>query len=71
MNEVLDTTTKSLDNQRRIRSLTIKQINQKLLQAYGVPEGIKKQADAEDKRLTIYRLLEGLAEKLKADRRLV
>jgi hypothetical protein len=70
MNEVLETATKSFDNQRRIRSLTIKQINQKLLQAYGVPEGIQKQADAEDKRLTIYRLQEGLAEKLAADKRL-
>ena len=70
MNEVLDTAAKSLDNQRRIRSLTIKQINQKLLQAYGVPEGIQKQADTEDKRLTIYRLQEGLAEKLAADKRL-
>jgi hypothetical protein len=55
MNEVLDTAAKSLDNQHRIRSLTIKQINQELLQAYGVPEGIQKQADAEDKRLIIYR----------------
>ena len=69
INEVLGSTSKSLDNQRRIRSITIKQINQKLFEAYGVKEGIEKQSDVEDKRLSIYNLQESLAERLKKDGR--
>jgi hypothetical protein len=71
INEVLGSASKSLDNQRRIRSITIKQINQKLFEAYGVKEGIEKQSDVEDKRLTIYNLQESLAERLKKDGRFV
>ena len=71
INEVLGSASKSLDNQRRIRSITIKQINQKLFEAYGIKEGIEKQADAEDKRLTIYNLRESLAERLKKDGRFI
>lgn len=67
INDVLGTAAKSLDNQRRIRSIAIKQINQKLHKAYGVKEGIEKQADTEDKRITIYTLQEGLTEKLAKD----
>lgn len=63
INDVLGSTNKSLDNQRRIRSITIKQINQKLFQTYGISEGIEAKADTEDKRLNIYRLKEVLAEK--------
>ena len=68
INDVLGSASKSFDNQRRIRSIVLKQINQKLQKIYGLHEGIEKLADAEDKRLTIYRLQEGLAEKLAADR---
>ncbi len=71
INEVLGSASKSLDNQRRIRSITIKQINQKLFNAYGIKDGIEKQADVEDKRLTIYNLQESLAERLKKDGRFV
>jgi hypothetical protein len=67
MNTVLGADEKSLDNQRRIRSITIKQLNQKLLEAYGVPDAIEKQTEVSDKRLTIYRLREGLAKKLVKD----
>ena len=67
INEVLGSASKSLDNQRRIRSITIKQINQKLFNAYGIKDGIEKQSDVEDKRLTIYNLQESLAERLKKD----
>ena len=70
MNTVLGANEKSLDNQRRIRSMTIKQLNQKLLEAYGVPDAIQKQAEVSDKRITLYRLREGLAEKLVKDGRL-
>jgi hypothetical protein len=66
MNDVLGTETKSLDNQRRIRSIVIKQMNEKILKTYGIKEGIKKQADADDKRLTSYRLQDGVIEKLEA-----
>ena len=69
INDVLGSASKSLDNQRRIRSITIKQINQKLFEAYGVKEGIEKQSDVEDKRLSIYNLQESLAERLKKDGR--
>ena len=69
INDVLGTAAKSLDNQRRIRSIAIKQINQKLHKAYGVKEGIEKQANTEDKRITIYTLQEGLAERLEKDGR--
>jgi len=70
MNEVLGATSKSFDNQRRIRSVTIQGMNQKLLQVYGVKEGIETQAETEDKRFNTYRLKKGLAEKLTADKRL-
>jgi hypothetical protein len=70
MNTVLGANKKSLDNQRRIRSITLKQLNQKLLEAYGVPDAIEKQAEVSDKRITLYRLREGLAEKLVKDGRL-
>ena len=66
MNDVLGTETKSLDNQRRIRSIVIKQMNEKILKTYGIKEGIKKEADADDKRLTSYRLQDGVIEKLEA-----
>ena len=66
MNDVLGTETKSLDNQRRIRSIVIKQMNEKILKTYGIKEGIKKQADADDKRLTSYRLQDDVIEKLEA-----
>ena len=67
MNEVLGAASKSFDNQRRIRSVTIQGMNQKLLQVYGVKEGVETQAEAEDKRFNNYRLKEGLAERLKKD----
>jgi hypothetical protein len=66
MNDVLGTETKSLDNQRRIRSIVIKQMNEKILKTYGIKEGIKKQADADDKRLTSYLLQDDVIEKLEA-----
>ena len=68
MNEVLGTDVKGLDNQRRIRSVAIKQLNKKLFDAYGVQKGIEKQTDENDKRLTSYCLRKGLAEKLKINR---
>ncbi|MFM6954726.1 MAG: hypothetical protein ACKOWL_07040 [Sphingobacteriaceae bacterium] len=71
INDVLGSASKSLDNQRRIRSITIKQINEKLFKAYGIKEGIEKQANVEDKRLTIYNLQESLAESLEKDGRFV
>jgi hypothetical protein len=68
MNNVLGTHIKGLDNQRRIRSIAIKQLNQKLFDAYGVQKGIEKHTDVNDKRLTSYCLRKGLAEKLEINR---
>jgi len=68
MNDVLGTHIKGLDNQRRIRSIAIKQLNKKLLAAYGVHKGIEKHTDVNDKRLTSYCLRKGLAEKLEINR---
>jgi hypothetical protein len=68
MNDVLGTHIKGLDNQRRIRSIAIKQLNKKLLAAYGVHKGIEKHTDVNDKRLISYCLRKGLAEKLEINR---
>jgi hypothetical protein len=65
LNEILECDTKSQENQRRIRFMTIKQVNEKLAFYYNIKNAIERNASAEDKRLITYRLKKGVKEKIK------
>jgi hypothetical protein len=56
VNDILDTSNKSLDNQRRIRVNLIKDLNEKLNQQFSVENAIERKSLTDDKRLTSYRL---------------
>ena len=56
LNDILKVSSKSLENQRRIRLDIIKQLNEKIYTAYGIATGIDKQPDNFDRRLNIYSL---------------
>ena len=56
VNDILDTSNKSLDNQRRIRVNLINDLNKKLNQNFNVENAIERMSLTEDKRLTSYRL---------------
>jgi hypothetical protein len=56
INEILDTTDKSQENQRRIRFNVIGQINNKLRSKLGSEKGIDRKPHAGDKRLMVYAL---------------
>jgi hypothetical protein len=66
LNEILECDTKSQENQRRIRFMTIKQVNEKLDFYYNIKNAIERSASTEDKRLVTYRLKKGVKEKIKA-----
>jgi hypothetical protein len=66
LNEILECGTKSQENQRRIRFMTIKQVNEKLAFYYNIKNAIERTASTEDKRLITYRLKKGVKEKIKA-----
>ncbi len=66
LNEILDCANKSQENQRRIRFVTIKQVNEKLAFYYNIKNAIERTASTEDKRLITYRLKKGVKEKIKA-----
>jgi hypothetical protein len=66
LNEILECDTKSQENQRRIRFMTIKQVNEKLAFYYNIKNAIERTASTEDKRLITYRLKKGVKEKIKA-----
>ena len=66
LNDILECGTKSQENQRRIRFLTIKQVNEKLAFYYNIKNAIERMASTEDKRLITYRLKKGVKEKIKA-----
>jgi hypothetical protein len=66
LNDILECANKSLENQRRIRFLTIKQVNEKLAYYYNIKNAIERTASTEDKRLITYRLKKGVKEKIKA-----
>jgi hypothetical protein len=66
LNEILDCANKSQENQRRIRFMTIKQVNEKLAFYYNIKNAIERTASTEDKRLITYRLKKGVKEKIKA-----
>lgn len=56
INEILGIEAKSPDNQRRIRTKFLNDLNLKLLLNFQIPEAIERFQFDEDKRLTIYRL---------------
>ena len=66
LNEILECGNKSQENQRRIRFMTIKQVNEKLAYYYNIKNAIERSASTEDKRLINYRLKKGVKEKIKA-----
>ena len=66
LNEILECDTKSQENQRRIRFMTINQVNEKLAFYYNIKNAIERSASTEDKRLVTYRLKKGVKEKIKA-----
>lgn len=56
INEILDLSNKSLENQRRIRINMINKINQKIALSYTIDEPILRLPSDEDKRIMLYRL---------------
>lgn len=66
LNDILECGNKSQENQRRIRFLTIKQVNEKLDFYYNIKNAIERNASTEDKRLITYRLKLGVKEKIKS-----
>ena len=56
INEILSLNAKTMENQRRIRTNIINQINSKILDVFNVPDAIEREASAEDKRVILYRL---------------
>lgn len=65
LNEILECANKSQENQRRIRFVTIKQVNEKLAFYYNIKNAIERTSSTEDKRLITYRLKKGVKEKIK------
>jgi hypothetical protein len=66
LNDILDCSHKSQENQRRIRFMIIKQVNEKLAFYYNIKHAIERTASTEDKRLVSYRLKKGAKDKIKA-----
>lgn len=66
LNDILECSSKSQENQRRIRFMTIKQVNEKLAFYYNIKDAIERTPSTEDKRLINYRLKKGVREKIKA-----
>ena len=56
LNDLLETSTKNPESQRRIRFITISEVNQKLFFLYRINNAILRYPLAEDKRLMAYRL---------------
>ncbi len=66
LNVILECGNKSQENQRRIRFMTIKQVNEKLAYYYNIENIIERSASEEDKRLINYRLKRGVKIKIKS-----
>lgn len=64
LNEILECTTKSQESQRRIRFITIKQVNEKIEFYYKISDAIERKTSTDDKRLITYRLKQGVKEKI-------
>ncbi len=56
INDILGLNAKTMDNQRRIRTNVINQINIKILDVFNIPDAIEREASEEDKRVILYRL---------------
>ncbi len=56
INEILSLNAKTMENQRRIRTNVINQINSKILDVFNIADAIEREASAEDKRVILYRL---------------
>ncbi len=56
VNELLGLSTKTLENQRRIRLNTISQLNQKIQLFYQIDQGVERHASPDDKRQSRYSL---------------
>lgn len=64
VNEILGTSNKSLDNQRKIRLKVISELNKKLKQEFNIENGIERHSLPEDKRLTAFQLNKQMREEL-------
>jgi hypothetical protein len=56
INDIVGVREKGLENQRRIRTAIISQINNKIEQRYGIEQAIERTDHPEDKRLKLYHL---------------
>lgn len=65
INDILEASDKSQENQRRIRFNVISQLNNKLKIKFGSENGIERKSLPEDKRLTIYVLDQQIISELK------
>ena len=65
LNDILEITNKSQDNQRKIRVTFINELNKKLELKFNIEDGIEKKSIQEDKRLTVYVLNQQIRTKVK------
>jgi hypothetical protein len=65
LNDILEITNKSQDNQRKIRVTFINELNKKLELKFNIEDGIEKKSIQEDKRLTVYVLNQHIRTKVK------
>lgn len=66
LNELLDCSTKSQENQRRIRYLILNQLNQKLENHLNIKNAIERTPSEEDKRIFNYHLKHGIGGKIQS-----
>ncbi|MEY2940391.1 MAG: hypothetical protein RJA67_76 [Bacteroidota bacterium] len=66
LNELLDCSTKSQENQRRIRYLILNQLNQKLENHLNIKNAIERTPSEEDKRIFNYHLKLGIESKIQS-----
>lgn len=66
LNELLDCSTKSQENQRRIRHIILTQINQKIENHLNIKNAIERTPSEEDKRIFNYHLKQGIDDAIKS-----
>lgn len=64
LNDILDCSTKSQENQRRIRHLILNQLNQKLEDQLSIKNAIERTPSEEDRRIYNYHLKPGIESKI-------
>jgi hypothetical protein len=64
LNELINLTNLSAENQRQRRHLFLKELNLKLFLMFGVRESIIRLDDSEDKRVKIYKLSEKISQEM-------